>query len=149
MYKNNFFNLALALVAMSMVFTTSCDSLFSTQDRSYQDDPKVEVKPTSTSVDEGGEVEISVQLIGPQRDSDLQVNFSTSGSAESGTHYEPLGSSATISAGSSSTVITVNTNDVQDEGDSVELVIELTGTDADVGVATNVSTSTVFIDGVS
>ena len=88
-----------------------------------------------------------IQLIGEQRSSDLQVNYSTGGDAQAGTHYQALSGSATIPSGSSSTSITVNTIDAQNAGESVSLVIGLTGTNGDVGVAANVDSSTVFIDG--
>lgn len=139
--------LTLTLVFVTVLFATSCDTLFPTDDNTYQGQPKVELKPGQTSITEGNQGSVMIQLIGPQRSEDLQVNYSTGGTAQAGTHYEALSGTATISSGSSSTAITVNTLDAQDAGDSVELVIGLTGTNGDVGVAANVDSSTVFIDG--
>lgn len=149
MYMKNSIKKIVILALLPLVFG-GCSDLFSTQDRTFQGDPVVEITPGNTSVDEGESVTLDVQLIGEQRSSDLEVNISTGGEAQAGTHYSAPGSSVTINAESSAATLAIDTIDGSlDSGDTVELVVELTGTnDSDISVAENLGSSTVTIVGL-
>lgn len=79
--------------------------------KTFDDDPQVEFKPLQQEVSAAnGQATVAVQLIGPQRDSDLAVNFSVGGnsSAQAGVHYNiTTPSPVTISAGTSSVNVVV------------------------------------------
>lgn len=142
--------LLLFLGAIGLLFS-GCD-LFEQRDRTFDDDPKVEFFPLSEVVDEGeGTVTTNVQLIGPQRDSDLQLNFTVddSSTAVEGTHYELNSSSATISANSSSAPVSINVldNSQDDGGTNYQLYLTLEGSSG-VEPAENLKTYTLTIRGV-
>jgi|SRR6056297_186051 len=79
--------------------------------KTFDDDPQVEFKPLQQEVSAAsGQATVAVQLIGPQRDSDLAVNFSVGGNstAQAGVHYNiTTPSPVTISAGTSSVNVVV------------------------------------------
>lgn len=142
--------LLLFLGAIGLLFS-GCD-LFEQRDRTYNDDPKVEFFPQSEIVDEADTtVTTNIQLIGPQRDSDLQLSYSVddSSTAVEGTHYELNSTSATISANSSSAEVpvTVLDNNQDDGGTNYELYITLEGSNG-VEPAENLKTYNLTIRGV-
>lgn len=146
MYK--LINTKVLLIVLLPFLFWGCDDLFDEGDweKSFEDDPQVEFKPLSQEVDDdAGATTVAVQLIGEQRDSDLQVDFSADGDAVEGEHYELATSSpVTIDAGTSSSdvEITLIEGSVEDE---VALQLNLDGTNADVEPAPNLSEATVFI----
>jgi hypothetical protein len=134
---------------MVALLFSGCD-LFEQRNRAYDDDPVVEFFPLSQTVDESDlddngvnstGVPIEIQLIGPQRDSELSVSVSaftdTSLSAggaqlaEEGVHYRLPSSSATIPADSSQTTVNVEVlNNGDDDGDTnYVLFLDLEGSD--------------------
>ena len=96
-----------------------------------------------TSCEDDGTIEATVNLIGPQRSSDLTVNFSVDGessSAQEGTQYSfPEGTQVTIPAGQSSATFPIQIiDDTDNDDDVVTLALELTSTsDASVEPAEN------------
>lgn len=138
----------LTLGVVALLFS-GCD-LFEQRNRTFDDDPLIEFFPLSQTVDESdldgagvssAEVPIEIQLIGPQRDSELPVSISaltpsdTSLSApgaqvaEEGVHYRLPSTSATIPADSSQTVINVEVlnNNQDDGGTNYILFLDLQG----------------------
>jgi len=87
--------------------------------------------PNTENINEGASftVTMTIQLIGPQMESDLQVPFTVSGSGVAGTHFNLLSSSpATISANSSSTTVQVEILEADgdlNQGEAVEVILEL------------------------
>jgi len=129
----------------------ACD-LLDQRSRTFDDDPKLEFKPLSQTVDEGGgTINVSIQLIGRQRDSDLQVNYvvADSSDAEQGVHFNLPSTSATIPAGESSTEISVEVldNNIDDGDINYPLFLNLQDTQ-DVEAAENLKTFTLTIRGV-
>ncbi len=115
--------LALLLLSLS---TGACD-FFEQPTRVYDDDPQLEFTPLSATVDEKADtvatktVTTSIQLIGPQRDSALPVNFvaADTSTAVEGVHYSLPNTSATIPAGESATEVTVEILDnEEDDGET-------------------------------
>lgn len=144
------FKLTLILVLVA-VLGTACDA-FQERDRTFDDDPKLEFVPLSNTVDEGaGTQTVEIQLIGPQRDSDLSVSFSAadSSTAEEGVHYNLPSTSATIPANSSQTDVQVEVLDnAEDDGDS-NYVLYLNLQDSQgVEAAENLKTHTLTIRGL-
>jgi len=140
--------LVLALMGMSL---SACD-FFEQRDRTYQGPPQLEFFPLTETVDEGdGTVTTKIQLIGPQRDSDLSVNFTVadSSTAESGTHYTLGSTSATIPANASTTEISVEVldNNVDDGDTNYELFLVLQDSEG-VEAAENLKVFTLTIRGV-
>lgn len=155
------------LGAIALLFT-GCD-LFEQRNRTFDDDSRIEFFPTSETVDESaldasgsdaGSVEIEVQLIGPQRDSELPVSFtaltpadtSLSGSnaeiAEEGVHYNIPSTSSVISAGSSQTTVSVEflNNDLDDGDTNYILFLNLQDSEG-IAAAANLSTYRLTIRG--
>jgi len=129
----------------------ACD-LLDRRSRKFDDDPKLEFKPLSQTVDEGsGTINVNIQLIGQQRDSDLQVNYvvADSSDAEQGVHFNLPSTSATIPAGESSTEISVEVldNNIDDGDTNYPLFLNLQDTQ-DVEAAENLKTFTLTIRGV-
>lgn len=147
---------ALLILTLTGTLMVGCD-FFEQRDRTFNDDPKLEFKPLAETVDEGGSdgnsdvsVATDIQLIGPQRDSDLTANFvvADSSTAEEGVHYSLSSTSATIEANSSSAEVglTVLDNN-QDDGDTnYELFLVLQESDG-VEPAENFKTYTLTIRG--
>lgn len=142
--------LVLALLGLSM---TACD-LLERKNRAFDDAPKIEFFPLKKTVDEpvtgDSTVTAEIQLIGPQRESDLSVSFAVddSSNAESGTHYNLPSTSATIPANSSQTEISVEVidNGQDDGGSNYELFLTLQPSDG-VMPAENLKTHTLIIKG--
>lgn len=133
----------------------ACDlfPIFEKRDRTFDGDPQVEFKPIESTRNEGsGTTSVAVQLIGPQRESDLSVNFSVNSdgtTAQSGVHYNLVSSSpVTIAANSSSTVIEIDILADSMPGDETRtLVLTLEG-GGGVEAAANFDTYTLTIRGV-
>lgn len=141
----------LVLVLVGTISLGACD-FFDQPDFTYDDDPQLEFFPLSETEDEGaGTVTTAIQLIGPQRNSDLPVSFTVSdeSTAEEGVHYTLGSTSATIPAGESSTEVAIEVLDnEQDDGDTnYELILELQDSDG-VEAAENLKTYTLTIRGV-
>lgn len=141
--------LVLALLLVTLSFS-ACD-FFEQEERTFTDDPQIEFFPLTENVDEGDlTVTTKIQLIGPQRDSDLPVSFAVSdeSTAQEGTHYNLNSTSATIPANSSSTEVTIDVLDNdQDDGDTnYELILELQDSEG-VEAAENLKTYTLTIRG--
>lgn len=139
--------LTLALLPLML---GACDAL-EVDSRKFDGDPKVEFAPTNATVDEGVvTVTTDIQLIGEQRESDLQVNFTVgdSSTAVEGTHYSLGSTSATISAGSSKTEVEVQVldNSVNDGDTNYELFLNLQDSEG-VEAAENLKTFTLTIRG--
>lgn len=148
------------LLVLGLVASLSACDLFERRDRSFDDDPKLEFFPLSQSVSEatldeeglgGFMLAPEVQLIGPQQESDLNVNISAadSSTAVAGTHYNLPSTSATISAGESQTEIPVEVlNNDQDDGGTVHvLFLNIQGSDGGVTPAENLRTYTLRLEG--
>jgi hypothetical protein len=128
----------LILAALVMLTFTGCDDLFNDGEVTYDGPSKVEFKPESNTLtlspDSSTTVPVLVQLIGEQRNEDLTVSFTVNegSTAEEGTHYNlPSSSSVTIPAESSSAEIIIDAmgDSGLDPGDTVQLMLELQGTD--------------------
>jgi len=145
-------------VALLSVTIGACD-MFEQRDRTFTDDPKIEFFPLNDGVDEADlddagtsqtTVTTSIQLIGPQRDSDLPVNFvvDDSSTAEAGVHYSLPSTSATLAANSSEAEVSVTVlNNDQDDG-GTNHVLYLTLQDSQgVEAAENLKTYTLTIVG--
>lgn len=152
-------SLVLGAVLLTMV-VGACD-MFETRDRTFDDDPKIEFFPLSNGVDEAElddsfgatsdtTITTRVQLIGPQRDSDLSVDFvvDDSSTAEEGVHYSLPSTSATIDANSSTAEVnvTVLNNDQNDGGTNYELFLTLQDSQG-AEAAENLKTYTLTIVG--
>lgn len=137
-------SIKLLLVAMIAVTTFGCD-LTDIRDRTIDtSDPQVEFFPLSRTVSGSGSTNISVQLIGEQRTSDLNLTVSVvdgKTSAVEGTHYTLPSNSVTIPAESNAASFTVN---YSGDGTAVELVLELQGTE-EVRAAPNLKQHTLTI----
>lgn len=157
--------LVLALGVTALLFS-GCD-LFEQRNRTFDDDSRIEFFPTSETVDESTldgngldtlDVPIEIQLIGPQRGSDLPVTFSaftdTSLSspgaevAEEGVHYNLPSTSDTILADSSQTTINVEVlnNNVDDGDTNYILFLDLQDSDG-VAAAENLKRHRMTIRG--
>lgn len=147
--QNLYFNLF--LVVLFVVASAGCD-LFEKKSRAYDGPTVLEFYPQSASADEGsGQQGVEIQLIGPQQDSDMNVNYSVVDSmttAESGTYAVSPSSPVTIPANSSQTQLTI---DVQDNpnmgaGETRKLTLIVTGND-EVQGAKNLKYFTMTIEG--
>ena len=149
----------LGAVLLAMI-VGACD-MFETRDRTFDDDPKIEFFPLSDGVDEAElddsfgatddtTITTNVQLIGPQRDSDLSVSLvvDDSSTAEEGVHYTLPSTSATIDANSSTAEVsvTVLNNTQNDAGTNYELFLTLQDSQG-VEAAENLKTYTLTIVG--
>jgi len=142
--------LKLLLVVLLPLALGACDAL-QVDDRKFDDDPKIEFQPLTQSADEGdGTLTTTVQLIGPQRDSDLQVSFTVadSSTAESGTHYSLGSTTATIQANSSEAEVDIQVldNGLDDGGEVVQLFLNLQDSQG-VEAAENLDAYTLVIEG--
>jgi len=141
----------LLVLALLPLLFTGCDSLFDKGDveKEYDGPTVVGLFPLEMEVDEGdGNITIAVQLIGPQRNSDVNVTFGTAGSATVGTTYTIVGgTTVTIPANTSSANITLNipADNGLTAGQEVTLLVNLTG--GDVEASANLAQSTVFVTG--
>jgi len=135
--------------------------MFETRDRTFDDDPKIEFFPLNDGVNEAEldnsfgatddtTISTNVQLIGPQRDSDLSVSLvvDDSSTAEEGVHYSLPSTSTTIDANSSTAEVsvTVLNNAQNDGGTNHELFLTLQDSEG-VEAAENLKTYTLTIVG--
>jgi len=145
------------MLFLAGLLVTGCD-FFEQRDRTFNDDPKLEFSPLSETVDEGDAetaggdttATTAVQLIGPQRDSDLTVNYTVddSSTAVEGTHYTLPSTSTTLSAESSSAEVEVNVLDNdQDDGDTNYVLYLSLQEDSAVEPAENLKTFILTIRG--
>lgn len=142
-----------ALLALALIGTLSlgaCD-FFEQPDFTFDDDPQLEFFPLDETVDEGeGTITTKIQLIGPQRDSALPVDFvvADSSTAVEGTHYTLGSTSASIPANASSTEVTIEVldNDESDGDTNYELFLVLQDSEG-VEAAENLKTYTLTIRG--
>ncbi len=144
-------NTRLILFLLLPIFVWGCDDLFDTGDADvvFDGDPQVEFKPLSQEVSEtAGIATIAVQLIGEQRNADLEVEFSFEGTtAEEGVHYNVLTSSpVVIEAGSSTVDIEIEIIDSGAfENGEVRLDFSLDSAGEEVEPAENLREATVWI----
>ena len=158
MKQNNFVKLVACIVAC--IFLSGClNDLFEQDDQTYQDDPKIEFRPLNQSVADtsGAEIQpddeaLRVQLIGPQRSTDLSVSFvvdSENSSAQEGTHYNLVTSSPVVLPANSSVTGNIEIDIIEDSvptGEVVELILVLQDADG-VDAAENLKTYTLTIEG--
>lgn len=143
----------LVLLLISVSLTGCLNDLFSQKDLTYQDDPQLEFRPlNATEAEDAGAVEVLVQLIGPQQDSDTPISFSVNSSetdAVEGTHYDLATSSpVSLAANSSAATITINLNGTTlNDGEIRTLVLTLDESN-EITPAENLKTHTLIIEGV-
>ena len=103
----------IALILPLLFLGCDMNDLFDEGDvrKTFDDIPQVEFKPLQQEVSAAsGQATVAVQLIAPQRDSDLAVNFSVGGNstAQAGVHYSiSTPSPVTIAAGTSSVDVVI------------------------------------------
>jgi len=144
----------LLILALLPLFFIGCNDLFDEGDANkvFDGPPQVAFAPLEREANVGaGTTSIEVQLIGAQRDSDLQVNFSVDdgSTAEAGTHYNLVTSSpVTLEAGTSTVNVQIQliAGSVP-EGSEVRLTLNLEGASDGVEAAENLNTSNIFIRG--
>ena len=141
----------LLLVVLPMMIM-GCDTLFDKGDveKSYDGPTQVAFFPLErqTRVVQGGTT-VDVQLIGPQRDSAVQVNVAANASstAQVGVHYNALPTSVTIPANASTVTIPITyiAGSVP-AGGEVTILLDITGVnDSAIEIAENLKRSTIFI----
>ena len=143
---------SILLVGLICFSAVSCD-LFEQRSRAYDGPTKVEFFPTTQTVDEGaGELNVQVQLIGPQRNQDLSVEYTVVDSmttAQEGTHYNLLTSSpVTIPANSSETVVDLEVPaNTLNEGETRTLQLAITDA-GEVETGPNIRFYNLTIEGI-
>lgn len=144
--------LKLLIALLIPLLFVSCDDLFDKGDveKKFDGPAQIEFKPLQQEANQAsGSFDVTIQLIGEQRDTDLTVSFTVDGSstAVEGTHYSLNGTSGTIAAGTSSVEITIDLIDGNlAAGEEVELILNLQDADG-VTAAPNLDQSTTFIFG--
>ncbi len=139
----------LLILALIPLFAIGCNDLFDTGDfdRTW-DGLQLGLFPQSqeVSIEDDGAASVEVQLIGEQQSQDVNVDFSVSGTAEEGVHYNLLTPSpVTIEAGTSTVDIEVELiEDSLGEDESGTLVITLEES-SDVELATRLLESVTTI----
>lgn len=143
----------LLLVALIPLLLMGCDmnDLFDEGDtlKSYDGPTVLEFSPLEQEVGiDGGQASVKIQLIGPQQDSDLSVEFSVEGSAEAGTHYTiSTPSPVTLEAGTSSVDVVIELiEDSLEDGEEETLILNLEGA-GDIEPSPELATATIFIQG--
>jgi len=140
----------LPLLLLFAVLFAGCDSLFDQGDieKTYDGPDVVAFFPLQLQTRVvNNQAVVQVQLIGPQRSSDLSVRFSVDGAstAVAGTHYNIATSSpVTIPANSSTANIVINMVPGSLAAGEVRLLLTLEGADG-VAPAENLKRSTIFI----
>lgn len=144
----------LLILALLPLLFAGCNDLFDEGDANkvYDGPTVVGFFPLEREVSHAqGTTSIEVQLIGPQRDSNLSVNFSVDGesTAVAGTHYNLVSSSpVTLEAGTSTVNIQIQLiEDGVPEGEEVRLTLNLDGASDGVEASENLKTSNIFIRG--
>jgi hypothetical protein len=140
----------LPLLLLFAVLFAGCDSLFDEGDlkKTYDGPDVVAFYPLQLQTRVvNNQAVIQVQLIGPQRSSDLSVRFNVDGAstAVAGTHYNLVTASpVTIPANSSTANIVVQFVPGSVPSGEVRLLLNLDGADG-VAAAENLKRSTIFI----
>lgn len=153
MKMNNRYIKLFTVVLVAILFSGCLNELLPEKELTYQGESQLEFKPqTETYAEDEGTVNLKVQLIGPQRDSDLSVAFSVNADktdAVAGTHYSlATPSPVTLTANSSSATVTLNLNGTSlDAGQTRTLVLTLDESNK-VKPAPNLKSSTITIEGV-
>lgn len=151
--KNKIHIRILTLLFVPLFLSGCLNDLFEQKSQTFDGEPKLEFRPQNDTFDEDeGTIEVLVQLIGPQRESDLSVAFSVNTSetdAESGTHYNLVTSSpVTLAANSSAATVTIDLNGTTlDDGEVRTLVLTLDEGN-EVTPAENLKNYTLTIEGV-
>ena len=133
------------------VFLWGCDDIFDAgdADKVFDGDPQVEFKPLGQEMSETvGMATIDIQLIGEHQDSDIEVDFSTDGSAEEGVHYNLLTSSpVVIEAGTSSATVEIEIIDsgIYDETGEVQLLLNIDSASGGVEPAENLRQASIYV----
>jgi len=138
-------NLLHLLMAAGLILSLSACDVFEQRDRTFDGDPKLEFFPLTENVAEpdttvsavpGVQIPVEIQLIGPQRDSPLEVNFTVADTvtdpdelapAVAGTHYELSSTSVTIPESSSQATfaITLLNDTLDNAGETRQLILNL------------------------
>lgn len=142
----------IVLALIPLLFVGCLDDLFDEGDveNTFDGPAQLEFKPLQAEFNlAAGQGAIQVQLIGPQRDSDLSVSFSVDGSSSAvqGTHYTfQTTSPVTIESGTSSANVVINLIEDSLDGETVRLTLTLDDGN-EVQPAENLKTSNIFITG--
>jgi hypothetical protein len=154
---NRFKTYTTTIIALLFVgLLTGCD-LLEQDDRTLEGSYLGFADFTDTASEPAGgaaavEVTETIQLIGPHRSADIQVNYIVSGesTAQEGVHYTLNSTSpVTISANSSETEVSIDLLDSpMASGESAILILEIQGAgDSDLPVAENFKIYTLTIAG--
>lgn len=139
----------LILLILFAVVISGCDGLFDTGDaeKVYDDVPQVEFAPLSVNVNLGSasSATIKVQLIGPQRSSDISVSIGVEASSTVGEGGFTAPATVTIPANTSSANVVVNFNRPNVPTGSSVLRLSLTSASDGIKIAPNLKTTTFFI----
>lgn len=151
--KNKITIRILTLLLVSIFLNGCLNDLFEQKSQTFEGEPQLEFKPQTDTFDEDeGTIEVLVQLIGPQRSSDISVDFSVNSDetdAVAGTHYELVTSSpVTIAANSSSATITINLNGTTLDGGEFRTLVLTLDESNEVKPAENLKSYTLTIEGV-
>lgn len=144
--------LKLLIALLIPLMFISCDDWFDEGDveKVFDGPAQLEFKPLEQEVNQAsGTFDVTIQLIGEQKDSDMTVSFTVDGSstAIAGTHYSLNGTSGTIAAGTSSVDITIDLIDGNlASGEEVSLILNLQDADG-AAAAPNLDQSRTFIFG--
>src|SRR6056297_3053697 len=151
--KNKSYITILTLFCVSFLLSGCLNDLFEQDSQVFDGEPQLEFRPQTDTYDEDeGTIEVLVQLIGPQRDSDISVQFSVNSGetdAVAGTHYSLVTSSpVTLAANSSAATVTIDLNGTTlDDGQIRTLVLTLDEGN-EVTPAENLKNYTLTIEGV-
>lgn len=151
--KNKISIRILTLLLVSVFLNGCLNDLFEQKSQTYEGESLLEFRPQTDTFDEDeGTIDVLVQLIGPQRDSDLSVAFSVNTGetdAVAGTHYQLVTSSpVTLAANSSAATVSINLSGTTlDEGEIRTLVLTLDESN-EVKPAENLKSYTLTIEGV-
>jgi hypothetical protein len=151
--KNKIYIRILTLICVSVLLTGCLNDLFEQDSQTFDGEPQLEFRPQTDTFDEDeGTIDVLVQLIGPQRDSDISVDFSVNSGetdAVAGTHYSLATSSpVTLAANSSAATVSINLNGTAlDDGEIRTLVLTLDEGN-EVTPAENLKNYTLTIEGI-
>lgn len=132
---------------------TGCSDLFDKGDteKAFDGPDTVAFKTTENEVDEGNNQTVEIQFISSNgtANSDIQVNFSVESEGIGSDYYTVPNSPVTISSGSTSTSIVIETSDDPDleSGNEATLTLNIEGAEG-AEVAENLNASTIFVSGV-
>lgn len=138
-------------VLMFPLLLTGCSDMFDKGDvdKSYDGPDVVGFSDLQSTVDEGTETTVEVQLISSNgvADSDVNVSISAEGDAPAST-YSLSSNSVTIASGSVSAELTVTFPDNTDISDGDEVTLILNISSSDVEAEETLDSKTIFIRGV-